>query len=307
MCLERASNSEENALILEAKVENAVVKAAEAGVAAAGSTESASEDARLSFRAIDGILSVENTVTSQGDRIDRLEEDALNNLSPDILQVIKIVSSELDLANALTEVTNELIVPLESMYVENILGDRTTDRLVGDAETLREINKRLADVCTGIHQGAAEKVSLPSDMIQSSNDSLYITVFDWIGSSTDIPFVVTKEHILDFPVETDWGTLRCGFPVQSRKPTCWRSDNNGGAQRYLFSGRFQISGDRITQLLRAIRLREDYSDEKITHHQVGWSPVRNHPVNVRGGQVSDWEESQVLAALTVSELSAALQ
>jgi len=31
------------------------------------------------------------------------------------------------------------------------------------------------------------------------------------------------------------------------------------------------------------------------------------PINVRGGQVSDWEESQVLAALAVSELSAALQ
>jgi len=47
----------------------------------------------------------------------------------------------------------------------------------------------------------------------------------------------------------------------------------------------------------AIRLREDHSDEKITHHEVGWSPVRNHPVYVRGGQVSDWEESQVLEAL----------
>ena len=85
------------------------------------------------------------------------------------------------------------------------------------------------------------------------------------------------------------------------------ADSNAGAQRYLFSGRFQISGDRGTQLLRAIRLREDHSDEKITHHEVGWSPVRNHPVNVRGGQVSEWEESQVLAALAVSELSAALQ
>jgi hypothetical protein len=72
--MERASNSEENAHMLEAKVENAVVKAAEAGVAAAGATESASEAARLAFRAIDGIRAVENTVTSQGDRIDRLEE-----------------------------------------------------------------------------------------------------------------------------------------------------------------------------------------------------------------------------------------
>ncbi len=52
----------------------------------------------------------------------------------------------------------------------------------------------------------------------------------------------------------------------------------------------------------AIRLREDHSDEN--HHEVGWSPV---PVYVRGGQVSDWEESQVLAALAASELSASLQ
>jgi len=57
----------------------------------------------------------------------------------------------------------------------------------------------------------------------------------------------------------------------------------------------------------AIRSREDHSDEKITHNEVGWSPLRNHPINVRGGQVSDWEESQMLAALAVSELPAALQ
>ena len=89
------------------------------------------------------------------------------------------------------------------------------------------------------------------------------------------------------------------------------------ATPYLFSGRFQISGDCCTQLLRSaapggirwvvIRSREDHSDEKITHHEVGWSPLRNHPINVRGGQVSDWEESQMLAALAVSELPAALQ
>ena len=86
------------------------------------------------------------------------------------------------------------------------------------------------------------------------------------------------------------------------------ADNNAGAQRYLFSGHFQISGDRGTQLLRAAAPpREDHSDEKITHHEVGWSPLRKHPVNVRGGQVSDWEESQILAALAVSELPAALQ
>jgi hypothetical protein len=101
------------------------------------------------------------------------------------------------------------------------------------------------------------------------------------------------------------------------------ADNNAAWQGHrgtLFSGRFQISGDRGTQLLPslgggtqvqkvgvAIRSREDHSDEKITHHEVGWSPVRNHPVYVRGGHVSDWEESQVLAALAVSELPAALQ
>ena len=76
-----------------------------------------------------------------------------------------------------------------------------------------------------------------------------------------------------------------------------------GHRGTLFSGRFQISGDRGTQLLPslgggtqvqkdpvggAIRSREDHSDEKITHHEAGWSPLRNHPINVRGGQVSDW-------------------
>jgi hypothetical protein len=48
----------------------------------------------------------------------------------------------------------------------------------------------------------------------------------------------------------------------------------------------------------AIRSREDHSDEKITHHEVGWSPLRTHPINVPGGRVSDWEESQMLAALS---------
>ena len=98
------------------------------------------------------------------------------------------------------------------------------------------------------------------------------------------------------------------------------ADNNAGAQRYPFFGSFSdiwrsrhsASPGGGTQVQKdpvggAIRSREDHSDEKITHHEVGWSPVRNHPVYVRGGQVSDWEESQVLAALAVSELSAALQ
>jgi hypothetical protein len=62
-----------------------------------------------------------------------------------------------------------------------------------------------------------------------------------------------------------------------------------------------------TLVFAAIRSREDHSDEKIIHHEVGWSPIRTHPINVRGGQVSDWEESQMLAALVVSELPAALQ
>jgi hypothetical protein len=57
-----------------------------------------------------------------------------------------------------------------------------------------------------------------------------------------------------------------------------------GHRGTLFSDRFQISGNRGTQLLRAaapmskmtlvgaaIRSREDHSDEKITHHEVGWS------------------------------------
>ena len=116
-----------------------------------------------------------------------------------------------------------------------------------------------------------------------------------------------------------WG-LGMGLPFPHVKMGRHYADNNTRAQRCLFSGSFQISVDRCTQLLRAavpmskktlvgaaVRSREDHSDEKITHHEVGWSPVRNHPVNVRGGQVSDWEESQVLAALAVSELPAALQ
>jgi len=39
-----------------------------------------------------------------------------------------------------------------------------------------------------------------------------------------------------------------------------------------------------------------------------WGGPRSETThNVRGGQVSDWEESQMLAALAVSELPAALQ
>ena len=95
-----------------------------------------------------------------------------------------------------------------------------------------------------------------------------------------------------------------------------------GHRGTLFSGRFQISWRSLhsaspagcthvqklgTLVGAAIRSREDHSDEKITHHEVGWSLLRNHPINVRGGQASDWEESQMLAALAVSELPAALQ
>jgi hypothetical protein len=90
------------------------------------------------------------------------------------------------------------------------------------------------------------------------------------------------------------------------------ADNNAGAQRYLFSGRSDIwrsrhsaspgGGTHVQKLGTlvsvAIRSREDHSDEKITHHEVGWSPLRTHPINVRGGRVSDWEESQMLAALS---------
>ena len=69
--------------------------------------------------------------------------------------------------------------------------------------------------------------------------------------------------------------------------------------RYLAIAALSFSGRRHP-VGGAIRSREDHSDEKITHHEVGWSPLRKHPVNVRGGQVSDWEESQMLAALAVS-------
>jgi hypothetical protein len=77
-----------------------------------------------------------------------------------------------------------------------------------------------------------------------------------------------------------------------------------GNRGTLFSGRFQISVDLCTQILRVIRLRELGS---LTVRW--WSPVRNHrdPVYVRGGQVPDWEESQVLAALALSESSTALR
>ena len=110
-----------------------------------------------------------------------------------------------------------------------------------------------------------------------------------------------------------------GFCVGTRHgPALSCADNNAGAQRYLFFGSFSDiwrlrhsaspgGGTRGNPVGVAIRSREDHSDKKITHHEVGWSPVRNHPVYVRGGQVSDWEESQVLAALAVSELSASLQ
>jgi hypothetical protein len=66
--------------------------------------------------------------------------------------------------------------------------------------------------------------------------------------------------------------------------------------RYLATAALSFSGRRHPVGV-AIRSREDHPDEKITHHEVGWSPLRNHPINVRGGQVSDWEESQMLAAL----------
>jgi len=76
-----------------------------------------------------------------------------------------------------------------------------------------------------------------------------------------------------------------------------------GHRGTLFSGRFQISGDsRGTQLLRAIRFREDHS----SRDGGPWSESTKFTSKV-AGQVSDWEESQVLAVLAVRELSAALQ
>jgi hypothetical protein len=93
---------------------------------------------------------------------------------------------------------------------------------------------------------------------------------------------------LPFPHVKAWGGT-AQITTQGHRGTFFRV-----VFRYLAIAALSFSG---------IRLREDHSDEKITHHEVGWSPVRN----VRGGQVSEWEESQVLAALAVSELSASLQ
>ena len=79
----------------------------------------------------------------------------------------------------------------------------------------------------------------------------------------------------------------------------------------------QISGDRGTQLLRAaapggIRWVSPLDQGKTTLMRrsliTRWGGPRSETThNVRGGQVSDWEESQMLAALAVSELPAALQ
>ena len=89
------------------------------------------------------------------------------------------------------------------------------------------------------------------------------------------------------------------------------ADNNAGAQkgtffRVVFRYLATAALGRWHPVGGAIRSREDHSDEKITHHEVGWSPPETTH-NVRGGQASDWKESQMLAALAVSELPAALQ
>ena len=81
------------------------------------------------------------------------------------------------------------------------------------------------------------------------------------------------------------------------------ADNNAGAQRYLFSGWF-------SDIWRSRHSASSgYSIKGRSLIARGWSPVRSHLVYVRGGHSSLglWEESQVLAALAVSELSAALQ
>ena len=57
---------------------------------------------------------------------------------------------------------------------------------------------------------------------------------------------------------------------------------------------FPMKHSTHTQLLRAIRLMEDHSS-------------RGGGRRSEAGQVPDWEESQMLAALAVSELPAALQ
>jgi hypothetical protein len=100
------------------------------------------------------------------------------------------------------------------------------------------------------------------------------------------------------------------------KALSW-ADNNAGAQRYLFSGHFQISGNHCTQLLRAaapggIRWVSPLDQGKTTLMRrsliTRWGGPRSETThNVRGGQVSDWEESQMLAVLAISELPSALQ
>jgi len=62
------------------------------------------------------------------------------------------------------------------------------------------------------------------------------------------------------------------------------ADNNAGAQRYLFSGRFQISGDSCTQLLRAIRLRADHSDETLDASE--WSSLKTAGASHAGDSFS---------------------
>ena len=70
-----------------------------------------------------------------------------------------------------------------------------------------------------------------------------------------------------------WG-LGMGRPfphVQAWGRHC--ADNNAGAQRYPFFGSFSDIWPSRHSASPGIRSREDHSDEKITHHEVGWSPV----------------------------------
>jgi hypothetical protein len=97
---------------------------------------------------------------------------------------------------------------------------------------------------------------------------------------------------LSFPHVKSWGGT-AQITTQGHRGTFFRV-----VFRYLATAALNFSRRRHP-VGDAIRSREDHSDEKITHHEVGWSPLRNHPINVRGGQVSDWEEFQMLAALVV--------
>jgi len=107
-------------------------------------------------------------------------------------------------------------------------------------------------------------------------------------------------------LETRPGTGFCSWGSGKGRP--FPRVNHGDApqnniaeeQRYLFSVRSDIWRSRHSASSGHHRLG------KTTHREV-LVPGQQPPVYVRGGQVPDWEESQVLAALAASESSAALR